>query len=311
MRMRLADLPKGRSRRQERREKEETGMLGPAQGRNVLAKKKYKPAKLESGQIRQPLVPIQPNALNETKVDWLPGQKQLLKTSIRPQRQVEIVVADNQSTDGLDTRHSIIQEINPKGKTLYLSQTAPPFLPSSIGRVLDLSFLGRYFDIPGGRWLRVGYKAKLLKIIKDYPARPDWSEDVIVVPAPKKLQPSSLRLAYRVSPPPDLDLRLAVWPNGTPLGIMDLSAGGAQFYHDSQMYWPKGQHISLILVSGEFKVVLGAKVVRNAKIKDIYGRDKGVTSVTYVDLEPTVRHKYADFLVEVYRHALAQRSGVE
>jgi hypothetical protein len=65
-----------------------------------------------------------------------------------------------------------------------------------------------------------------------------------------------------------------------------------------------------MLISGELKLMLTGKVVRTDKVRDRLGWERRVTSFQFVEMDPKTKHKLSQLLTEVYRHVLAQRSGI-
>lgn len=311
--MRIARLPGGKSRREKRRERERAqarrlGLLERAEAEEAT---RIKPAR-RKGPAAPPPVDLPLSDLlsrRRTSSMPLPSQERLIATNIRLRHHVDIILGTDLWAEEIEVRHSLIEDIDEQGR-LYLAQTAPPILRSQVGQLVELTFLSRYFDVPGGRWLRVGYATPIREVIPDYRVSQHLTEPVIVVDGPKKLVPVSVRTAFRVVPPDDLDLRLVIWPEGTPLGLMDISMGGAQVYHDLGWYFSKGRRLLLMLISGELKLMLTGKVVRTDKVRDRLGWERRVTSFQFVEMDPKTKHKLSQLLTEVYRHVLAQRSGI-
>jgi hypothetical protein len=270
-----------------------------------------KPVKLGPQEIRLSEVALPPNEFNliEDRFRELPPQEKLFNTCIRPMRQAEMVILRKGWEDNPEVRPTLIHDID-QDHILYLAQTSPPVLRSDIGREAEISFLARYMDVPGGRWLRVGYKTQIIDVILGHQLNENTTENVVTIKAPSELAPVTLRLAYRITPPEDLDMRLVLWPEKTPLGLMDLSAGGLKFYHDLMLSFSRHQLLKLALLSGAQKLILEARVVRSENVRDIKGRLKGATSVAFTQEDETASHQYIRFLTEVYRHLLARRSGL-
>ena len=86
----------------------------------------------------------------------------------------------------------------------------------------------------------MGYSTPVVDILYGYPEGRESHEAVIVVEGPKELRPNSVRQAFRVSPPSDLDMRMVLWPDGTRVGILDISETGAGFYHSTQWAFDLG-----------------------------------------------------------------------
>jgi hypothetical protein len=304
-RVRIANLPGGRSRRERRREKEsqQGGGFAGLWGR-------VKPARKKGRALAE--VPLPPNGMLERRPGYeepMPSQAALKRTCLRLRQHADIVPASELDRRDLEVRRSIIEDLDDRGR-LYLAQTNPPLLASQAGRKLQISFLARYHDVPGGRWLRVGYLTPLKQVIADYHLGDRFTEPVLVVEGPKRLEPLSVRAAYRLVPPDDLELELALWPEGQPLGLMDISVSGAQFYYDPAWSFPKGRQLNLALISGEVRLVMAAEVVRTSRVRDVLGWERKVAAVRFQEMGPNTRRKLMELLTETYRHLLARRSGL-
>lgn len=312
--MRIGDVSGLRSRRERRREKEaqeERDALFRGQVEPKEPVERLKPAKLK-GRQPVPSVVIPDSRLREDQKTYgipLPKQSYLKNKTIQPRQHVEMVMEEDRDFEIVEVRHSVIEDIDNKNR-LYLTQTSPPILPSHVGKPIELTFLNRYRDVPGGRWLRVGYKTLVKDLLINYQIGPRVVENIILVEGPKKLVATSVRMSFRIRPPQDLDLRLLMWPENKQLGLLDISAGGARFYHTRRWYFPKGRKLTVAVASGKARIVMPAKVVRTGTIRDRYGLDHGVTSVAFGEVDPTTRHRFLGLLTEVYRYMLAQRSGV-
>jgi hypothetical protein len=313
--LRLAQLPSGISRRQIRRQKEEEALrmerIAPTPPEPTI-----RPQVLKSGArpmrdvILDPNpVLVRPRSRSRSRSRWQPSQKDLFKANIHPLHQVDIIMNPDEWDEVPDVRPSQIQDMDSSGR-LYLSQPSMPILRSQVGKLVELSFLSRFFELPAGGWLRVGYRTQISDVLVNFKLNQNLLENVFLVDGPAKLRPSSVRMHYRVVPSDDLDLRLYLFPDFTALGLLDMSEGGMRFYHDSGWYFYRSRKLKLCLMTGPHKLVLDAKVVRNGTILDRYNRTRGTTSVILEEYDPRVRSQYLQLLTGVYRHLLAKRSGV-
>jgi hypothetical protein len=229
--------------------------------------------------------------------------------SLRPGRSVDIVLHTDLDNDLIDNRTSILHDINSKGY-LVLGQTSPPIPPSSKGKTLEITFLSRYQDVPGGRWLRVGYHTPLLGVIQDYQVGPKLKEPVLVVAQPKELKQVTLRLHYRLEPPAEKDLRLYLEPGHQEVGVVDISQGGVKFYHSPKLNFEPRQTLRLNLCSEELDLILKARVVTMYQ-GGVTGKGEfNHTAVSFKDLEVQTRRQLANLLNGLLRYNLARRSGV-
>jgi hypothetical protein len=309
--MRIAKLPSGKTRREERREKEYEEHHGPLP-EDECGQETVKPAKVKPGAKHQEVI-LPPMELFERNRGYdgpLPEQKFLLEASVRLRHLVELIMDTDVLADQIEVRHSIIEDIDDEG-LLYLAMPSPPILKSQIGTKLQITFLSHYHDVPGGRWIRVGYHTPILKVIHYHELAEGVVEPVVVVAPPERLEPCTVRMAYRLIPPEDLDLRMYLRSgHDLEVGLMDLSIGGAQFHHPREIELPIGLRIPLSLASGNFEFNLTGRILRQSKTYDVRGRERGVTSVEFTDMTPDTKNHLNQLLTETYRYLLAQRSGM-
>lgn len=134
-----------------------------------------------------------------------PSQKELFFKSLRPGTHVDLVLERDDESGAMLARASMVQDIT-RDRRLYLAQTTPPLHHSRIGQDLEVTFLCRFDDIPGGRWLRTGYRAKL-KAIESILLSSGMVEPVLVVDLPTRLEVTTLRMHFRLTPPTEYGLR--------------------------------------------------------------------------------------------------------
>jgi len=308
--MRIAKLPSGRTRRDDRREKDYEEHHGPLPS-GEFQDLPIKPAKAKPGEKPTEVI-LPPMELFERNRGYdapLPDQKTLFAASVRLRHQAELIMDTDVLADQIEVRHSVIEDIDDKGR-LYLSMPTPPILKSQVGTKVQVTFLSRYHDVPGGRWVRVGYHTTILDVLKAYELAEGVIESVVVVSPPQRLEPTTVRMAYRLIPPEELDLRLYVRGEELEVGLMDLSIGGAQFHHPKDKEFALGRRLALRLVSGELAFNLTGRVVRHNKTYDVRGRERAVTSVQFGEMDPTTKNHLTRLVTETYRYLLAQRSGI-
>ena len=238
----------------------------------------------------------------------LPRQDVLRATCLRPGRPVDLILQTNLDHNQIDIRPSALYEVDSKGR-LILAQTKPPVKPSFKGRHMEITFLAQYKDVPGGRWLRVGYEAPLIAVLENYQIRPDLREQALLVPGPKKLDICTLRLDFRLEPTLDSTLRLFFWPDETQLTIVDISAGGVRFSHPSAWSFAPRQKLSLAVKSGDEILVLKGRVKRSGDLEGPAGRNLAVTAVQFEEMELAVRQRLSQLIHEELRRQLARLSG--
>ncbi len=240
----------------------------------------------------------------------LPPQDVLRAACLRPGRPVELILATDLDRDLIDVRSSVLHDLTPQGH-LILAQTQPPTTRSYVGRPLEVTFLARYHDIPGGRWLRVGYQTPLKAIKEDYRLGPDLKETVLIVAGPKKLTGFTLRLDYRLEPSGDCGLQLCFWPDRTPLTILDISAGGVRFSHAASWSFEPGQQLNLAVINGPETLLLKARVKRSGQPEGSGRGALAVTAAQFEEVAPETRRRLGQILQEVLRIQLARRAGLD
>jgi len=236
----------------------------------------------------------------------LPSQEEMRRRAIRLRQLVDIIVELDWSTDTLDVRASVIQEVDAKGR-LVLSQTSPPLLRSQTGKTVELTFLSQYPSQMGSRWLRVGYHTKLLGVIDNYKLGPELVEMVLVFDGPKKLVLSTARISPRMEPSPDMDLTLRLWPDGQQVTLLDLSAGGVRFSRPSWMEFPPGARVDVALCATNATIPVRGRVLRNEELN----AKASATVLQFRDMDRRTSDLVHRLLTEMARYRRAQMSGVE
>ncbi len=239
----------------------------------------------------------------------LPGQEVLLATNLRPGRNVDLVVFTDLENDIIDTRSTTIHDITDKGLVI-LAQPSRPLGPSAKGKPVEVTFLGRYQDAPGGRWLRVGYNTKVLGVLQEYAINPTSRESVIVVPAPQKLVQHTLRLHYRLEPPADVDLELFLEPDHQPVPIVDISQGGVRFVHSAAWNFSRGFKLKFTLTSGRLALPMQGRVIASYQGGPGGKLAQNHTAVQFFELEKDIRIQLGNLLNQLSRRELAKRSGM-
>jgi hypothetical protein len=238
----------------------------------------------------------------------LPPQDVLRATCLRPGRSVDLILQTNLDNNQIDVRPSALHEVDAKGR-LILAQTKPRVKPSFKGRQMEITFLASYKDVPGGRWLRVGYEAPLIAVLENYKLQSGLSEQALVVSGPHKLDICTLRLDYRLEPTLDSALELCFWPDETPLTIVDISAGGVRFSHSAAWSFVPGQKLSLAVKSRDETLVLSGRVKRSGEMEGPASRRLSFTAVQFEEMELAVRQRLSQLIQEALRRQLARQSG--
>lgn len=248
--------------------------------------------------------------ISTSRGEETPPQDVLRKACLRPGRNVDIVVAQDLDRDLIDIRTSTIHQIDDDGG-LVLAQTSPPLGPSARGRLLEISFLARFFDQPGGRWLRVGYRGRLREVAGGFRLAGGSVEQVLLVDGPQSLEKHNLRLYFRLEPTGDQNLVLYLLPTRTAVPIVDISVGGVRFSHDPDREFPRGKRLKLALVSDAFELLVDGRVV----VSHAQGtKDRPApthTAVQFTSLDMGGKQALGKYLNDLLRLQLARRSGLD
>lgn len=309
--MKIGRVGSGPSRRELRRQREAEAIRHDAD--YAADHREVKPALIKKGARprRDITLPIGDLLDRRQKSEHkLPNQQALFRRNVLVRHLADISVGIDGWEEAPDIRRTVVEDIDRQGR-LFLAQTSPPLLRSQVGHAVRLSFLDRYYDVPGGRWLRVGYETQVLELMSNHRLSATLRADVIVVDGPRRLEQVTARSAFRLVPPEDLDLRLVLRPGGERVGLMDISFSGARFYHDHRWNFSVGRPLTCSLRTGGLDLPLTARVVRQDEIRDRWGEPHGVTCVRFVHNDPVVRHDLMRLLTEVYRLLLARRSGIK
>ena len=237
-----------------------------------------------------------------------PSQAVMRSTCLRPGRPVDLILQTNLDYNQIDVRPSALHDVDSKGR-LILAQTQPLVKSSFAGRQMEVTFLASYKDVPGGRWLRVGYDAPLLAVLDNYRLGPGLREPALLVPGPKRLEVCTLRLDYRLEPTLDSGINLCFWPDETPLSIVDISAGGVRFSHSRAWSFAPRQKLNLAVKCQEEVLVLPSRVKRSGELEGPAGRNLSVTAVQFEEMELAARQRLSQLIQEALRRQLARRSG--
>ena len=139
----------------------------------------------------------------------LPSQRELFLACLRPGNHVDLVLERDEDLGTVEVRGSTLHDLTRERK-IILAQTSPPVSRSRIGKSIEVIFPLRLEDVPGGRWLQVGYKSTLLEIAADYRLSANITETVLVVNVPSRLDETSLRMHFRVTPPLEFGMKVLI-----------------------------------------------------------------------------------------------------
>ncbi len=230
-------------------------------------------------------------------------------TCIRPGRTVELILDTDFDHDAIDVRSTNIYDIDKQGRVI-LAQTTPRISRLSRGKGVELTVLAQFHDVPGGQWLRVGYRTKILEIMDNVTIAGERYGAIVLVAGPKELTQFTLRLNYRVVPAMEDKLQLFMLPSKRQLPILDISAGGVKFSHPADLPFKYRSIIRLALVSRGKVLPLNAQVVRGNE--PLGGRQSSLetTAVQFHQVTPETKRHLVSIIQDISRRQLARRSGL-
>lgn len=246
--------------------------------------------------VSPPMAP--PSVLNPPQA----SQKDLLARFLRPRQAADLVLSLDLDQDYIDIRHTTIEDLEAGGR-LVLAQSDPPLLRSHRGQPVEVSFLYRERGPGGAQWQRLGYRTRVADVVPNYRLRAGVLITAILVDPPRRLEPSTVRMAPRLPPSPDMDLQLFLQPHRVEVTILDLSAGGVCFSHEAWMGFDRGSRVRLGLATGGLWLDLVGDVVRVEPM----GTQRSATAVRFENLEMRDRRLIRQLTLEINRHLHSQR----
>ncbi len=138
---------------------------------------------------------------------------------IKPGLPLSLVVNTNIIREINDIRASTLHEIS--GGKLILAQTDPPLLPHHLNQSIIISFLTE----ENKNLVRYGFHAQIVEFDNEYRLSQSQTVPAIIVLQKSVPERYNLRMFYRIYPSGDFGLRLYI--NDQPMGIIDISIGGA------------------------------------------------------------------------------------
>jgi hypothetical protein len=141
-----------------------------------------------------------------SKNEFTPDPKSLLAASLKIGTRVELVLNRDEAQEAVDVRSSRLYGLTDDG-FLVLAQTDPPLFPSDAGVDVEVTFLVRFRKGSRDYWIRSGYYDRIARIVKDFDLG-TLRDDVILVPRPRKVWETNLRMHYRLVNPTGVSARI-------------------------------------------------------------------------------------------------------
>ncbi len=145
---------------------------------------------------------------------------------LKPGISLSLVVNTNIIREINDIRPSTLHDIS--GGKLILAQTDPPLLTTHLNKNIIISFLTEEKENP----VRYGFHARIVEFIKEYQLSSSQTAPAIVVLQKTLPERYNLRMFYRIHPPSNFGLQISI--NDQPMGIIDISIGGATNQRNTQ-----------------------------------------------------------------------------
>lgn len=222
---------------------------------------------------------------------------------------MDLVLQADLEKDYIDVRSTILHDVTKK-EHLVLAQPNPRVSRLYLEQQIEVSFLIRMGARSQGRWMRVGYRGPVLEMREDYELDSGMLESVLVVAGPRQLKKHTLRLSYRLEPPPEKDLRLYVMPQHQAVNIIDISLGGVKITHPQEMELDERGPVPLLLANEDDPLALQAELLRSQKLPGGRGIRLSQSALKFVNLSPRTRLRLSRLLQELSRYELAKRSGI-
>ena len=172
---------------------------------------------------------------------------------ITPGTQVECAIGLDEDKELIDVRSALIYNVIES--KIIMSQTSPELSPSSVGNTINVTYFNKREN------KRLGMNCKVEEIIKDYKLASSQPVPAVILTGLSDVKEFNLRLAYRIRPPDDYDIKL-YGPNNKLLEIVDISATGARFRHFSKHQFKVDQTLMLRLRLNSISYDIKARVVR-------------------------------------------------
>ena len=211
---------------------------------------------------------------------------------IKPGTQVECAVRIDEEKELIDVRTALIY--NAFDSKIIMSQTSPELLPSNVGSIITVTYIYKKEN------KRRGLNCKVEKIIKDYKLTSSQSVPAVILKGLSDLKDNNLRLAYRVKPPEDYDIKL-LGTNNEVFEIVDISATGVKFMHFSEKQFKDNQILKLRLLLHNISYEIKARVIRKDQHTGIRLKELEYVSVQFQEFDKKIQDKLVRAIREMER----------
>jgi hypothetical protein len=226
---------------------------------------------------------------------------------IRPGMTVSLVVNTNILKEINDIRNSTVYD--QQGRNLIVAQTEPILSSEALGKTVVVSFL----TYEKGKPVRYGFQAKVLELLQAYPLNPTQTVSAVALVQKTSPEPYNLRMYYRVQPPGEFGLLMYLFDQ--PLGIIDISLGGALVSAPVNpipgFKYEIGGLLRLTLEIDNERFSLQAKIKRlNLPEGHRARRDLQFVAMEFLDRSPELDRALGEKILSIQRELSARGLGV-
>lgn len=150
-------------------------------------------------------------------------------------------------------RSTIFEMIDEK---VILSQSTPALLASAMEKEILLTYLTKQ----EGRSVRLGFRATIVELIRDYELASQERVAAIGIRRTGATTQFDLRLHYRLKVPSDSDLKLSY--DRHPLNLLDISVSGARFGFKGPVHFEATKRVPLTVAIEGRRYQVEAEVLR-------------------------------------------------
>lgn len=214
--------------------------------------------------------------------------------NIRPGLNINIIVNIDHMRETVDVGNSTVHEM--VGERMIVAQTDPPISRTHLGKELFVTFIDR----SAGQPRRFGFPAIVVEFLKEFELSSSLKVQALVLRRAGGFEEYNLRMFYRLEPPTDCGIRIAVGGKG--VNLIDISIGGAKFSHEKIFPFAIGEPVNLSLYVDDVPYAVEAKVLRvwepeNERIR----KTVALASVQFTNMEAHLKNVLARKIRDVER----------
>jgi hypothetical protein len=220
-----------------------------------------------------------------------------MQEDLRPGIGADFLFYSDYVKENYHVMHAMIFEITEK--KLILSQSTPPVLASSVKKEIVLTYLTKQ----EGRTARLGFPAKIVKLMRDYELASEERVAAIMTQRTGATTQFDLRLYYRLKVPSGSDLKLSC--ESHPLTLHDISLGGARFSYKDPVHLEVNTMVPLIVMIDGQRHSMEAEVLRSWR-PDIRGQqDLTFATVKFLHTDGVTERLLNETILRIQRELMA------